>query len=105
MFFLRVEYDNADNGVYRWFLGTVTVNTGKDKIQFRFNQWLEQYSGLLTIEITTRSKSIVDNWTMNFKGDGVRDSMSMSGLRSIKSQKVSYFELFPLFSYFTMVLK
>jgi len=84
---VKVEYDNNDNGTYRWYLGTVKIDDGKDKILFRFNQWIDQYSGLMTIEISEREKSIVDNWTMDFKGDGVRDSMSMSGLRSIKHQK------------------
>lgn len=90
---IRVHHKNADNGVYRWYFGHIKVNYGKDdkgnpkKLTFRFYQWIDQYSGMLTLEIAAKPKLIVDDWSMKFDGDGIRDSMTMGGLRSIRNQK------------------
>jgi len=85
---IRITHVNEDNGLYRWHLGSIKIGSaGGKKMTFRLNQWLEQHSGEMIIEITAKPRSIVDDYEMSFKHDGQTDGEHELSLRSIKHLK------------------
>lgn len=83
----KFTHINCGNGVYKWYLGSIElkVEGEEDPIKFRYNQWIQQNSGILTVQLTPRPVNPVDDSVISFVGS---DNGSMEyTLRNIDTLK------------------
>ena len=83
----KIYHVNKDNGLYEFYLGSLTVTAGKRTTKFRVQQKIEHLSGEMTILITPKPEhEVEDDYKLVFNPANV-DSMHGQQLRSIHKLK------------------